>query len=707
MNNSSTNEQLQKQLHAAQETIQALSKRMRQLESRDAQLPFQKQLQSYQQRITEKSEALEKARIWSELIIQSSMDAIVRLDERGAVQSWNPVAEQMFGYSKSEILGKLIENTLLPSRLRSAYLKIFHRHLKRGKGIFMNRRIEGSAQCKDGSEIPVEFIGSVVKQGNISAYVIFLRDISERKAAEKALQNSHANLEILVEERTAEVRNLAAIIEVSLNLVSMADAQGNILYINPAGKKILGLAKNIPIEGMTIEDLHSPETHKSLAGEILPQVIEEGTVQAECEFIDRDSNTVLMACTFMSLPDKQGSSAHIAVVARDLRNEIALQQQVEHVDRLESLGVLAGGIAHDFNNILTAIIGNADLATRKLAAASCVTTHLESIKQSGLQAANLCKQMLAYSGKGSFIIQSLNLSRLITEMMPLLEVSIDKSVILKYNLDKSLPSIDGDITQIQQIIMNLVINASEAMAKSDGSIIITTGLMQVDEACLVNSLHKVGTSIGSFIYMEVSDSGCGMDIETQKKIFDPFFSTKFTGRGLGMSAVLGIVTGHNGILNLYSEPNKGTVFKIAFPASSSTEEIVTEQQGNEITKNCSGTVLVIDDEESIRKIACLLLEDMGYSVVTAVDGKHGLEVFREHQQELVGIILDMTMPHMSGEACFHALRKISPYVQVILSSGYSEEDVTSGFQDKGLNGFIQKPYQTEHFQKVVAESFHS
>lgn len=707
MNNSSTNEQLQQQLNAAQETIQALSKRMRQLESRDAQLPFQKQLQSYQQRIAEKSDALEKVRIWSELIIQSSMDAIVRLDERGAIQSWNPVAEQMFGYGKAEILGKLIEDTLLPLQLRDAYLKVFHRHLKRGKGLLMNRRIEGSAQCKDGSEIPVEFIGSVVKQGNISAYVIFLRDISERKAAEKALQDSHANLEILVEERTGEARNLAAIIEVSLNLIGIADEQGNVLYINPAGKKILGLPKNIPIEGMKIEHFHSPETHKSLTEEILPQAIKQGTVETECEFIDRDSNTVLMACTFMSLPDKQGKPAHVAVVARDLRNEIALQQQVEHVDRLESLGVLAGGIAHDFNNILTAIIGNTDLATRKLGTDSCVTTHLESIKQSGLQAANLCKQMLAYSGKGSFIIQPLNLSRLITEMMPLLEVSIDKSVVLKCNLDKALPSVDGDITQIQQIIMNLVINASEAMAKPGGSIIITTGLMQVDEAYLASSLHKIGTSIGSFIYMEVSDSGCGMDIETQKKIFDPFFTTKFTGRGLGMSAVLGIVTGHNGILNLYSEPNKGTVFKIAFPVSSSTKTVVTEQKDTGITKDCSGTVLVIDDEESIRKIASLLLEDMGYSVITAVDGEHGLEVFREHQQELVGVILDMTMPRMSGEACFHALRKVSPHVQVILSSGYSEEDVTSCFQGQGLNGFIQKPYQTEHFQKVVAECFHS
>ncbi|MBN4082174.1 PAS domain S-box protein [Mariprofundus ferrooxydans] len=698
-------EQLQQQLSAAQETIQALTKRMRQLEGRHSQSPFQKQLQSYQQRIAEKTAALEKARIWSELIVKGSMDAIVRVDQSGAVQSWNPMAEEIFGYKESDILGRLIEDTLLPKRLHNTHLKNFHRHLKRGRGALMNLRIEGIAQCKDGSEIPVEFIGSAVKQGDILAYIMVLRDISERKAAEKALRDSHASLEVLVEERTAKVRDLAAIIEVSLNLIGMADQQGNVIYINPAGRKILGLSKDASLDGSKIERFHSPETNKNLTEDILPQAIKHGAIETECEFLDQDSKPVPMACTFMALPDLHGNPVHMVVVARDLRNEIALQKQVEHVDRLESLGVLAGGIAHDFNNILTAIIGNAELAVRKIDAYSPVKNHLDSIKQSGLQAANLCKQMLAYSGKGSFIIQQLDLSRLVREIVALLEVSIDKKVSLKLDLCKPLPSIDGDITQIQQIIMNLVINASEAMNKAGGTITITTGLMQVDEAYLKKSLHKVGSSVGNFVYMKVSDSGCGMDTETQKKIFDPFFTTKFTGRGLGMSAVLGIVNGHKGILNLHSEPDIGTTFKIAFPVSSVSNAVSIEQKDEKVLKHCAGKILVIDDEESIRKLACILLEDMGYSVVTAVDGQDGLEVFQKHQKDLTGVILDMTMPRMNGEDCFQALQKISPNVQVILSSGYSEEDATDHFQDKGLAGFIQKPYKIAHFQKVVAESF--
>jgi len=287
----------------------------------------------------------------------------------------------------------------------------------------------------------------------------------------------------------------------------------------------------------------------------------------------------------------------------------------------------------------------------------------------------------------------------------LLEVSIDKKVTLKLDLHKPLPNIDGDITQIQQIIMNLVINASEAMHKAGGTITISTGLMQVDEAYLKKSLHKIGSSVGNFVYMKVSDSGCGMDAETQKKIFDPFFTTKFTGRGLGMSAVLGIVNGHKGILNLHSERDVGTTFKIAFPVSSISNAIIIEPKDIKVPKHCSGMILVIDDEESIRMLTSMLLEDMGYSVITAIDGQDGLEVFQKHQKELTGVILDMTMPRMNGEDCFCELQKISPNVQVILSSGYSEEDAMASFQDKGLAGFIQKPYLASNFQKIVAESF--
>ncbi|WP_161957616.1 PAS domain S-box protein [Mariprofundus sp. EBB-1] len=705
MSDKPTADTLQKQLDAAQETIKALSKRMRQLESNASQLPFQKQLQSYQQRIAEKSKALEKAENWFELIVQNAMDAIIRLDHDGYIKSWNPMAEQMFGFSEQEVIDQRLEDILIPKHLHATSLNYFHRHLARGRGALMNQRVEGLAQCKDGTELPVEFVGSVVQQGDTLAYAMVLRDISERKAAEQALRKSHADLEDLVEARTGEVRDLASIIEATLNFVGIADLQGHVLYINPAGRNMTGLDQEQAVDDMTVDAFHSPETYQLLQERIFPQTIKQGVYESACEFIDQQSNSIPAACTFMSLPDTHGNPNRLAVIARDLRREIALQQQMEHVDRLESMGVLAGGIAHDFNNILTAIIGNTGIAKRKIDTYSPGQEYLQRIEQSSLQAANLCKQMLAYSGKGDFIIKPVNLSTLVEEMHSLLEVSIDKSVILKCDLSTTLPMVDADITQIQQVLMNLVINASEAMLKQSGVIVVATGIMQVDELCLNSSIHKPDISTGRFVYLEVSDSGCGMDADTKKKIFDPFFTTKFTGRGLGMSAVLGIVHGHHGLLKLYSEPDKGTTFKIALPITESPKQ--SEPTSKAQIVSSSGLILVIDDEETIRELASMILEEMGFEVITAVDGRDGVACFRQHQHRITGVLLDMTMPHMNGEECYNALHNIKPDIRVILSSGYSAEDATARFKGKGLTGFIQKPYLIDHFQEVVSNCFNS
>jgi len=707
MNMSDSHVELRAQLAAAQETIKALSKRMRQLECNDVQLPFQRQLQSYQQRIAEKSEALKKAESWSELIIQNAMDAIVRLDYQGCIQSWNPMAEQMFGYRESEMLGRMIEDSLLPNCLRVDGLSDFHRHLKRGRGVLMNQRIEGVAQCKDGSELPVEFVGSVVKQAEVLAYAMVFRDISERKITEQKLRDSHANLELMVAARTGEVRELATIVEATSSFVSIADFQGNIVYVNPAGRDMVGLNHESDLNELSFANFHDAETCRLLREDILPQTVKLGTFETNCEFTDQHGEAIPTNSIFMSLPGQQGKPARLAVIARDLRQEIALQKQVEHVDRLESLGVLAGGIAHDFNNILTAIIGNTGMAKRKIDTYSPGQEYLQRIEKSSLQAANLCKQMLAYSGKGNFVLQPINLTKLITEMHSLLLVSIDKSVVLKVDLSDTLPSVDADITQIQQIIMNLVINASEAIDKHSGIITIATGIMQVDEQYLKYSIHKPGLSTGRFVYLEVSDSGCGMDADTRKRIFDPFFTTKFTGRGLGMSAVLGIVHAHKGLLNLDSEPNKGTTFKIALPVSSSNDILISQIVTTAPAGKAEGLILIIDDEETIRELASMVLEEMGYQVMVAVDGKDGVEVFGQYRHSITGVLLDMTMPHMNGEDCFSELRKINPGIKVILSSGYNAEDATARFKDKGLAGFIQKPYLVDHFQKVVAECFTS
>ncbi len=370
-----------------------------------------------------------------------------------------------------------------------------------------------------------------------------------------------------------------------------------------------------------------------------------------------------------------------------------LEGQIHHAQKLESLGVLAGGIAHDFNNLLMGVLGNASLALADLPPESPARESVAHIEQSALRAAELARQMLAYSGKGKFIIQRLNLSKVVEEMSHLLQVSISKKAFLHYNFANSLPAVEGDPTQIRQVIMNLITNASDAVGEKSGIITISTGAMHVDSSYLSETYLNDDLPAGYYVYVEVSDTGCGMDEETRSKIFDPFFTTKFTGRGLGMAAALGIVRGHKGAIKVYSEVGRGTTIKILFPACDLPEEEASNQTGkNEMEWKPSGTILVVDDEETVRVVCQRILEGRGFRVLTADDGLSGLQLFRQEADQISLVLLDMTMPHMDGEETFREMRQIRPHVQVILTSGYSEQDATGRFAGKGLAGFIQKPF---------------
>lgn len=404
-----------------------------------------------------------------------------------------------------------------------------------------------------------------------------------------------------------------------------------------------------------------------------------------------------------------GDSEYIIAIARDLterkkqeHEKLEMEKQLLHTQKLESLGVLAGGIAHDFNNILMSIIGNSDLALMRIAPESPITENLHAIEEAAMKAADLSRQMLAYSGKGMFVIESVDMNRMLEEMLHMLKVSISKKAIIRFNPAQSLPSICADATQLRQVIMNLVINASEAIGDRSGIIAINTGWMECDSTYLKNVWLDNDIMAGTYVYLEVSDTGCGMDGETISKIFDPFFTTKFTGRGLGMAAVQGIVRGHKGSIKVYSEVGKGTSFKILLPAN---EHAVHNQGTVAITDDWQGAgkVLLVDDEESIQATSSKMLRELGYDVVTAWDGKEAIELFRT-TPDIALVLLDLTMPHMDGEQCFRELKALNPAVRVIMSSGYSEMDVVQRFAGKGLAGFIQKPYRFSELKHVLKEA---
>jgi PAS domain S-box-containing protein len=475
-------------------------------------------------------------------------------------------------------------------------------------------------------------------------------------------------------------------------------ATGAILDANEAAVRIFGWPKEELLK-RTVEDLgEGGEPNSQLMGvDRIRQALHSGSVSFE--WLSKRADGALFPTEVQLSRSEIGGENRVLSVVRDIterrrmeEERLRLERQLLQAQKLESLGVLAGGIAHDFNNLLVAILGHADLALRDLAPMAPAREGLAEIEKATRRAADLARQMLAYSGRGHFALEDVRLHELVEEMTHLLRSGISKKAALRLDLDRDAPPVRGDATQIRQIVMNLVINASEAIGEREGSIVLATGWGWFSSGDLEGIPVGEPPQEGRYVWLEVSDTGCGMDDETQRRVFEPFFTTKFTGRGLGLSAVLGIVRGHKGTLRLRSEPGKGTAFRVLFPALQAGTPRGTERTPDVEEWVGSGTVLLVDDEEIVRELGQEMLARLGFRVVTASDGREATEVFRQLRDEIVLVLLDLTMPRMSGEETFQALREIDPGVRIVLSSGYSETDVASRFAGTGLAGFVQKPY---------------
>ena len=384
----------------------------------------------------------------------------------------------------------------------------------------------------------------------------------------------------------------------------------------------------------------------------------------------------------------------LAIFGRDVTGRKLMSERLQQTQKLESLGVLAGGIAHDFNNLLTGIMGNASFVLEELPIEDSNRPILENVVTAGERAALLTRQLLAYAGKGRFVIQRLDLSALVREISSLLHASIPRTVALRLDLwPGGLAAIEADSSQIQQLIMNLVMNAAESIGDgSPGTVRVVTNVEEVDQEDLQQATVAANDILpGRYVTLEVSDTGNGMDEETMRHIFDPFFTTKFAGRGLGLAAATGIVRGHKGALKVHSSPGKGSSFKVYLPAVDGVGA-VRESATVEKSLQGSGTILVIDDEDAVRRAARSILERHGYHVLLAEDGKAGIELFIERMDEISLVLLDMTMPVMSGEKTLERLKYIREDVPVILSSGYDETEAMGRFIGQELAGFIQKPF---------------
>ena len=525
-------------------------------------------------------------------------------------------------------------------------------------------------------------------------------DISERKQADEELRSTKELLQNLLERAPVSIYVTAA-------------ADGLLRLVNRQWEIETG-RNRLDSLGAGLEDLFPPAeaaAHAAQNAAVIradqPLTVEETLATAagprrfhSVRFPLHDAAGKVEAVGGFSLDITEATDA-----AEERRR---LELKVQHAQKLESLGVLAGGIAHDFNNLLMAVMGNIDLALEDLPAGAAARGAVVEAMTAARKAAGLTNQLLAYSGKGSFVTRSLDLSEVVDTMAGLLRASISRKITLDRRLPAGLPAVEADAAQMQQVVMNLLLNASEAIGPdSAGTISLETGAAVFSEAFLGRSIVPHGLLPGPCVFLKVRDTGCGMSPETMTRMFDPFFSTKNAGRGLGLAAVLGIVRARGGAIVVDSTPGSGAEFTLLFRPATGTTAVTAAGGAEEASPegwHGAGTVLIADDDEAVLPLASRMVERLGCRALPARDGQEAIELFRGQGSAIRCVILDLTMPRMGGiEAC-DAILSASPGMPVILSSGYSETDMKARFGGRRIAGFLQKPYRFADLSEILARA---
>jgi PAS domain S-box-containing protein len=649
-------------------------------------------------------------RLRTEAALRESEQRYRALAESSAVGIWHVLLEGQTIYvnpsmcalleidGPEDLADRTFHGFFTPESLQTMAVE----HAKRAQGIASSYEVEMISKLGRKRSLVISGAPVYGPDGAWNSLIGTFTDITERKRAEEALRESEdrfrtliqdLNVGVLLQGPAAEILlsnraalELLGLTESQLLGKSSFDPDWNVIHED--GSPFLGSTHPVPQAIATRKPVHNV-----LMGVYRPSRRDRIWLLVNAEpQLGPDGSVRRVICTFNDVTER--------LRAEEERRQ--LEAQIQHTQKLESLGVLAGGIAHDFNNLLMGILGNVGLVLMEMPTEAPGRSYIQTIESVALHAAELTNQMLAYSGKGKFVVRSIDLSRLIKEMTHLLEMVTSKKVTLRFSLASPLPLVEADAAQLRQVILNLVTNASEAIGEQTGLITVSTGTVEAGRALLAATYLEEDLPEGTYVYVEVSDTGCGMDEATQARIFDPFFTTKFTGRGLGLAAVLGIVRGHRGAIQLESKPGRGTTFRVLLPGAQRQLETPPERGAlKSETARAGAMILVVDDEQIIRDLVGSALERFGFRVLTAADGCEAVEVFAAHAAEIDAVLLDMTMPRMGGEETFRELRRIRPDVRVVLSSGYGEQEAAERFAGAGLGAFIQKPYQPQSLVETL------
>ena len=536
------------------------------------------------------------------------------------------------------------------------------------------------------------------EEGHISTYVHVMRDITVHKQAEQALLDSREKHKKLANEQRIILN------ATSVGICFLKDRK--VLWTNPAFDLIFGYEPGTTCNLETAELYSDKETYE-FVGKNGYSAIESGTIYSQDVMMKKkDGSPIWCNIVGQAVSPENAADGSIWIMLditeriKAEQERIILEQQFQQSQKLESLGVLAGGIAHDFNNILTIILGHCYIVKENFDSGTSDKEHVLQIEAAGNRAAELCRQMLAYSGQSPQVQTSINLWMLVEDVVKMLSSAIKKNISIEL-LKHDVLQLTGDSAQIQQIVMNLIINAAEAIGDKNGTIQVVLEKIIIQPGQSDTDFMGAIIPARAYACLEVSDNGCGIDEETKKRIFEPFFTTKFTGRGLGMSAVLGIVKSHGGALQLSSTLGVGSIFKVLFPlpavpdvGGTPTEDLVPVLKG-------SGTILLVDDEESLRIIGSALLNAMGFSTIIASDGSEALDIYRERGSEIDVILLDLIMPVMGGIEAYHELRKMAATVPIIICSGYGNESIQEVLDNDNYVDFVNKPYKPGELRDIL------
>jgi len=603
--------------------------------------------------VTERRRAEEALRI-QDFALDSAISAIAICDLQGRLTYVNDAFLALWGYDdETEVLGRPAASFWQDEKEAQAFEEtVGSRQAQVGRMVALR---------KDGSPVDLQVVVGLVSDENGKPLCMMgsFLDVTDARKVEEALRESEAKYRTLFEAST--------------DAIFLEDLEGRILDCNTAACEMSGYTRDELI-GLTVEALVPEDVAAMLPALTGEELVWDGVLlESRNKRKNGEVYPVEVSTRMVSVADRRLVIAYVRDITRRKEEEARrqrLEARVQHAQKLERLGMLAGGVAHDFNNLLMGILGNANLALSELDRGVCPREVVEEIELAASHAAELTGQLLAYSGKGKFLVRPLDLVETVKKHANLAKSVISDEVTIALQCDPEPAVIEADATQLTQVVLNLITNAAEAYPDGKGVVIIRTGVMQADRHCLSRTYVDDNLPEGQYAFLEVSDAGRGMDKETLAKIFDPFFSTKKVGQGLGLAAVLGIVRGHRGAINVDSRLGEGTTFRVLFPRSDKQVEKIKDKPPPTVDHwRGSGTILVADDESSVRRVVRRMLERYGFTVVTCADGHEAVAIFRERPDEILLVILDVTMPNMDGGKAFREIRRIRPDAKVILSSG--------------------------------------